>query len=92
MQQERDGRDDFDFFIGKWKGHNRRLRERLVGSTEWEEFEGHSVVHKILNGLGNFDEVTFQREDGRMEGVTLRLYIPVKQELAIYWEGYGGGY
>lgn len=90
MQQERDGQDDFDFFIGKWKGYNRRLRERLVGSTEWEAFEGHSVVHKILNGLGNFDEVTFQREGGQMEGVTLRLYNPDTHEWAIYWASSAG--
>ena len=28
---------DFDFFIGNWRVHNRRLTERLKGSTSWEE-------------------------------------------------------
>ena len=41
---EQDGRADFDFFVGRWKVHNRRLRERLKGSTDWEEFEGTSVA------------------------------------------------
>jgi hypothetical protein len=84
-RQERDGRADFDFFIGTWKGHNRRLRERLKGSTSWEEFEGLSVVQKILGGLGNFDEVTFERETGTSQGITLRLYDPKSQEWSIYW-------
>jgi hypothetical protein len=82
MQQERDGRSDFDFFVGTWKGYNRWLRERLAGSNEWEEFEGHSVIHKILNGMGNFDEVTMYREGGEMQGVTLRLYNPDTHEWA----------
>jgi hypothetical protein len=81
----RDGRADFDFFMGKWKVHHRRLRERLKGSTSWEEFEGTSVAHKILGGLGNFDENIMERESGRMEGVTLRLYNPVSGQWSIYW-------
>jgi hypothetical protein len=90
MMQQRDGRNDFDFFIGKWKGINRRLRERLKGSTDWEVFEGHSVMHKILSGLGNFDEVTMYRESGVLEGATLRLYNPDTCEWAIYWASSAG--
>ncbi|MBC7813658.1 MAG: DUF1579 domain-containing protein, partial [Burkholderiales bacterium] len=63
-QMVQDGRADFDFFIGRWRGLNRRLKARLKGSTEWEEFEGLSVVQKILNGLGNIDEVIFDRPTG----------------------------
>lgn len=39
MQMEPNGQNDFDFFIGCWKAHNRRLRERLKGSKDWEEIE-----------------------------------------------------
>ncbi len=90
MQQEHDGRNDFDFFVGKWKGQNRRLRERLNNCHDWEEFEGHSVMHKILDGLGNFDEVTFHREAGIVKGATLRLYNPDTCEWAIYWASSSG--
>jgi hypothetical protein len=38
MQSQHDGRDDFDFFIGRWKGHKPALR--LKNCDEWEEFEG----------------------------------------------------
>ena len=34
---ERDGSHDFDFLIGDWKAHVRRLPDRLVGSTKWIE-------------------------------------------------------
>ena len=91
MQNEQDGRNDFDFFIGRWKGRNRRLRERLKGSNEWEEFVGISVARKILGGIGHMDEVTFHRETGYTEGVTLRLFDPKSQEWYIYWGSSAGG-
>jgi len=85
-----DGSSDFDFFIGSWIGHNRRLRERLKGSTSWEEFEGVSVARKILGGVGNFDEVTFHRESGDLHGLTLRLYNARSQQWSLYWADSAG--
>jgi hypothetical protein len=80
-----DGRADFDFLIGTWVGQNRRLRERLKGSTSWEEFEGVAVARHILGGLGNIDEVTFNRESGPAMGFTLRLFDVTTKEWRIYW-------
>ncbi len=85
MLKEQDGRTDFDFFVGTWKVHNRRLRERLKGSNSWEEFEGTAVARKVLGGLGNVDEVTLNRETGLLEGLTLRLYNPKSQQWSLYW-------
>ena len=36
----RDGSHDFDFLIGNWKAHVRRLPDRLVGSNNWIEYNG----------------------------------------------------
>ena len=80
-----DGRDDFDFLIGTWQVHHRRLKERLKGSSEWEEFEGDTVDRKILNGLGNMDENIIHRETGTVHAVTLRLFDPQAQEWSLYW-------
>ena len=86
-----DGRDDFDFLIGTWQVHHRRLKERLKGSSEWEEFEGDTVDRKILNGLGNMDENIIYRETGPIHAVTLRLFDPQAQEWSLYWAtGIGG--
>ena len=30
---------DFDFYVGTWQIHNRRLRNSLADSTDWYEFE-----------------------------------------------------
>jgi hypothetical protein len=85
-QTERDGRNDFDFFIGIWNVHHRRLRERLKGSDSWEEFDSISVARKVLNGMGNFDEIVMERESGQViAGVTLRLYNPISHEWSLYW-------
>lgn len=86
-----DGRHAFDFNNGTWKVHNRRLRERLKGSQDWEEFEGISVAQTILGGLGNFDTLTMQRESGVGYGMTLRLFNPETQQWSLYWsEGITG--
>ncbi len=42
------GQSDFDFLFGPWKVKNRRLRERLKGSSVWDEFDGSAVVRPIL--------------------------------------------
>ncbi len=82
---ERDGRRGFDFLLGTWKIQHRRLKERLKGCTEWEEFEGTSEVRSILGGLGNMDELMMDRASGHVQAVTVRLYNPTTCEWSIYW-------
>lgn len=82
---EQDGRADFDFFMGRWKTHHRRLRERLKGSHDWEEFETTTVARKILGGLGNIDEATMERASGTVIGVTVRLFDPKTRQWSLYW-------
>jgi hypothetical protein len=85
MSEQRDGRYDFDFFNGSWKMHNRRLRERLKGSSSWEEFEGKAVARKTLGDLGHMDEVVLERESGCVHGFTLRLYNPKSNQWSLFW-------
>ena len=81
----RDGRTDFDFFIGTWKVRHRRLRERLKGSDSWEEFGGRAVARKVLGGLGNVDEISMERASEQTLGMTLRLYDPVARQWRLHW-------
>lgn len=83
--QQQDGRADFDFYIGTWKVRHRLRRTRLKGSEEWEEFDGRAVAHKVLDGLGNVDEITMERASGRVVGMTVRLFDPRSQQWSIYW-------
>ena len=76
---------DFDFFIGRWKVHNRRLTERLRGSTLWDEFEGTVVVRPILRGKGNVNEYEAEGPSGPIQGFALRLFNPRSRQWSIYW-------
>ena len=73
---QRDGQHDFDFEIGTWKTHLRRLVHPLSGSTEWVEYDGTSVVTKVLDGRANLVELKVAGPAGRIEGLSLRLYNP----------------
>ena len=44
----RDGQHDFDFEIGTWKTHLRRLQKPLSKSSTWVEYDGTTVVTKVL--------------------------------------------
>src|SRR6185436_4123644 len=73
---ERAGQHDFDFEIGTWKTHLKRLVKPLTGSTTWVEYDGTSVVRTVWNGGGNLLELDVKGPAGRIEGLSLRLYNP----------------
>jgi hypothetical protein len=82
----RDGAHDFDFLIGDWTAHVRRLPDRLVGSTKWVEYDGISRHKKLLDSNANFEEFEV---DGHQPGLhikaqTLRLYNPDSHQWSIY--------
>jgi len=82
---ERDGQHDFDFEIGKWKAHLRRLENPLMGSTKWTEYDGTIVARKVWDGRANLDEFVADGPSGHIEGLTLRLYNPQTHQWSLYW-------
>ena len=72
----RDGQHDFDFEIGAWKTHVKRLLHPLSGSAEWTEYDGTSVVSKVWDGRANLVELRMDGPAGHFEGASLRLYNP----------------
>jgi hypothetical protein len=70
--------------MGRWNVHNRRLRERLAGSDEWDEFSSRVVARPILDGLGNEDEFRIDY-DGGFVAMSFRFFDPVKKRWSIYW-------
>jgi len=87
----RDGQDDFDFEIGTWKTHLRRLVHPLTGSTTWVEYEGTSVVRKVWNGRANLVELVADGPGGHFEGLNLRLYNPESHQWSLNFAGSSGG-
>src|SRR6266705_6435554 len=83
---QRDGSHDFDFLIGNWKAHVRRLPDRLNNSKIWIEYDGISNHKKLLDGNANFEEfdVTSTDKKLRIKAQTLRLYNPTSRQWSIY--------
>jgi hypothetical protein len=81
----RASKHDFDFLFGSWKVHNRYLRGRLQGSTEWVEFESRCEAMPLLHGLANLDRYTSERDGRPFEGMTLRLFDPATGQWTLHW-------
>ena len=79
----RDGQHDFDFEIGTWKTHLKRLQHPLSGSSTWVEYEGTSVVSKIWDGRANLVELEVDGPAGHIEGLSLRLYDPAARQWSL---------
>jgi len=86
MKSERDGAHDFDFLIGNWKAHVRRLPDRLVGSNTWDEYNGISNHKKLLDSNANFEEFEVDSPEKHLhiKAQTLRLYNPESHQWSIY--------
>src|SRR5215216_560198 len=80
---QRDGQHDFDFEIGTWKTHLRRLQRPLTGSTTWVEYEGTTVVRSVLDGRANLVELKVDGPAGKLEGLSLRLYNPQSRQWSL---------
>ncbi|HEX6729241.1 MAG TPA: hypothetical protein VF074_04480 [Pyrinomonadaceae bacterium] len=91
LSKERDGQRDFDFEIGTWKTHLKRLVKPLSGSTTWAEYEGTSVVTKILDGRANLVELKVEGPSGRIEGLSLRLYNPQSRQWSLNFANVSSG-
>jgi hypothetical protein len=87
----RDGQHDFDFEIGTWKTHLRRLLNPLTGSTTWVEYDGTTVVRKVWNGRANLVELVADGPAGHFEGLSLRLYNPQSHQWSLNFANASGG-
>jgi hypothetical protein len=79
------GLHDFDFLVGRWQVHHRRLREMLSDEREWVEFEGTSVVQKVLGGYGIMDDNVIELPDGPYRGAGIKSFDARTQTWSIWW-------
>lgn len=87
----RDGQHDFDFELGTWKTHLRRLVHPLSGSTTWVEYDGTTVVRKILDGRANLVELVVDGPAGHIEALSLRLYNVEAHQWSLNFSSSGSG-
>ena len=90
-ERARDGQHDFDFEIGSWKTHVKRLHHPLTGSTTWTEYDGTSVVRKVWDGRANLLELRMDGPTGHFEGLSLRLYNPQSHQWSLNFSNAAAG-
>ncbi|MBT2396899.1 FAD-dependent oxidoreductase [Streptomyces sp. ISL-100] len=75
--------DDFHFLHGEWTVANRRLKTRLAGADDWEEFGSKAVIRPLFGGGANIEEIHYPTAD--LYGLTLRLYDSEHDEWSLNW-------
>lgn len=76
---------DFDFEFGSWRVSHRRLKERLTGCADWEEFAGTAEVRPVLGGSGNVEDNVLEFPSGRYRAIAVRSFDPASGTWAIWW-------
>lgn len=76
---------DWSWLVGTWEVRHRRLKARLAGSTEWEDFGGRSSFRQMMGGLANLDDDIVDLPAGRYRGLSLRAFDPATGQWAIWW-------
>jgi hypothetical protein len=77
------GVHDFDFIDGEWTSRQWRLKERGVGSNDWDTFTGRHWAKVLLGGVANVDTVEFPEKG--WSGSTYRHFDKAKRQWSIYW-------
>ena len=58
---QHDGQHDFDFLIGAWNIHLKRLVHHLSASHEWIELDGTTVCKSLFDGRAEIEEMNVDR-------------------------------
>lgn len=77
--------DDWVFLAGRWNVHHRKLRQRLEGSNDWDEFDGTFVNWPILGGNGNVGDNLMRSPAGAYRGMGFRAWNPAAREWLSWW-------
>lgn len=76
---------DWAWLIGSWDVHHRRLRDRLIGSTTWDEFAGKSALWLTMGGLGTIDDNSLAMPTGDYRAISIRAFDQATRQWAIWW-------
>ena len=76
---------DWDWLVGNWDVSHRRLKVRLAGNDEWQEFKGRSAFWRMMGGLANVDDNVVEIPSGTYRGLSLRAFDPATGQWAIWW-------
>lgn len=81
----RAGLHDFAFQTGEWRVRHRKLKRRLIGETEWLEFDGTCRAREVMAGAGNVDDHFLDDPAGPYRATTMRRLDPASDRWSIWW-------
>lgn len=84
-QSPRDGRHDFDRYMGTWNIAHRRLKNPLHHSHAWYTFTGTMDLRPLWGGLANIDDNVLNYAQGNVRAITIRFYDTKMHLWSIYW-------
>jgi hypothetical protein len=86
----RDGRHDFDFALGTFHTHIRRLSNPLTGANAWVVYDGTKTDVPILGGTGSLETIEADGP-GHLELMTVRLYNSAARQWSLNFSSSGSG-
>ena len=81
--QTPDGVHAFDFLHGRWRVAHRKLKQRHVGSQDWDVFGATATCEPRMGGLVNVEEIAMPERD--VSGVSLRSFDLATGLWSIWW-------
>jgi hypothetical protein len=82
---------DFDFEHGRWHTTLRRRLHPLSGSDVWADYAGTTTVRPLLGGRANVVELDVSGREGRIEGLSLRLFDPKRKRWTLNFSNAAAG-
>jgi hypothetical protein len=84
---QHDGQRNFDFLVGSWKIHLKRLVQPGNGPREWVDLDGTVVCRHVFDGRAEVEEFNVESRDKKMhiQGLATRFYNPTSHQWSIWW-------
>ena len=73
----------FDFLHGRWRIAHRKLKQRHVGSQDWDVFDATATCEPRLGGMVNVEEIAMPERG--FSGVSLRSFDLTTGLWSIWW-------
>ncbi len=82
---------DFDWQIGNWKIHMKRLLNPLTPAETWTTYDGTVDVTPLWGGRADLAEIDTQGPTGHLQFLSLRLYEPQSHQWTLNFAHAGSG-
>lgn len=82
---------DFDWQLGSWKIHMKRLLDPLTPAETWTTYDGTVDVAPLWGGRADLAEIDTQGPTGHLQFLSLRLYEPQSHQWTLNFAHAGSG-